>query len=610
MRLGDSRFNFFRFSVIRSIAVAWCVLNTSNAFATGEKACNEVGVVPFCLDAACAEDVCDFNPNCCQIVWDQSCVDMADSRCSGCHVNLQDCRLPHLLGGCKDSTCCELVCAIDPYCCQTSWDGACVIYATDCPAPPPVACGDATAGNCKQVHGTPSCQDAACCELVCSNPGTAYCCNESWDEVCVSLANSLCNTECVGPAPIGAIFESEACGNDQNDPGIRVSGKSGLPQQISSAGVVLEGQLFGTGASALTDIDVYSIDLRNSDTDHDGLVKVRLAIKGSIPIFCALVTPTTTASGLPTAPLLVSADACTQEQSYSCVAPAIWNIVVAPGSGGVIQDRVISCVSGERAYRLWVQVDADCGAACGASTDSCFIAHSGTSCSSAACCVQVCSVRPLCCDTGWDALCVQSASDTCVLPVVANDLCANATVASVGEQFFSLIGSGLETTPEISCRSTTAATGSDVWFQWSPTAAGLYVVSVCGVEFDSRLVVYHGSCGAMTSVACSDNSTSCQPNTNGSQTLVSVQCGENYLIRIASVVGQTGAGNLSITPSLLGAACCAADLDHSTTVDFGDVTFALLDYGPCQQCPADLDNSGEVDFGDITLILLEIGPCP
>jgi len=54
---------------------------------------------------------------------------------------------------------------------------------------------------------------------------------------------------------------------------------------------------------------------------------------------------------------------------------------------------------------------------------------------------------------------------------------------------------------------------------------------------------------------------------------------------------------------------CFGDLDESGEVDGGDVSFALLDYGPCPGCPGDVDGSGEVDFGDVSLILLSMGPC-
>jgi len=58
------------------------------------------------------------------------------------------------------------------------------------------------------------------------------------------------------------------------------------------------------------------------------------------------------------------------------------------------------------------------------------------------------------------------------------------------------------------------------------------------------------------------------------------------------------------------AAACFGDIDGSGEVDNGDVAFALLDYGPCPGCATDLDATGEVDFGDVALILLSTGPCP
>ena len=51
-------------------------------------------------------------------------------------------------------------------------------------------------------------------------------------------------------------------------------------------------------------------------------------------------------------------------------------------------------------------------------------------------------------------------------------------------------------------------------------------------------------------------------------------------------------------------ACEQADLDCSGRVDLGDISFVLLDYGPCAGCVTDLDGTGEVDFGDVMLVLM------
>jgi hypothetical protein len=37
-----------------------------------------------------------------------------------------DCLTAHAAGGCSDESCCESVCVIDPSCCETAWDAACV----------------------------------------------------------------------------------------------------------------------------------------------------------------------------------------------------------------------------------------------------------------------------------------------------------------------------------------------------------------------------------------------------------------------------------------------------------------------------------------------------
>lgn len=50
------------------------------------------------------------------------------------------------------------------------------------------------------------------------------------------------------------------------------------------------------------------------------------------------------------------------------------------------------------------------------------------------------------------------------------------------------------------------------------------------------------------------------------------------------------------------------DVDGSHEVDYGDVAFVLLDYGPCPgHCVSDIDASGEVDFGDVAMVLLDFG---
>lgn len=55
---------------------------------------------------------------------------------------------------------------------------------------------------------------------------------------------------------------------------------------------------------------------------------------------------------------------------------------------------------------------------------------------------------------------------------------------------------------------------------------------------------------------------------------------------------------------------CPSDLDSSSSVDAGDVSLLLLEFGPCVGCPSDLDGNGSIDAGDVSILLLDFGPCP
>jgi hypothetical protein len=88
--------------------------------------------------------------------------------------------------GCTDPDCCEAVCAIDPFCCDVFWDSICVGEAVDlCDG-----CGDPDAGNCFVSHSSTFCNDRDCCEAVCAvDP---FCCNVSWDGICANEAKQMC----------------------------------------------------------------------------------------------------------------------------------------------------------------------------------------------------------------------------------------------------------------------------------------------------------------------------------------------------------------------------------------------------------------------------------
>ncbi len=75
-------------------------------------------------------------------------------------------------------------------------------------AGPGDVCGDPAAGACGVANQTPGCDDAACCELVCSvDP---FCCDTAWDVTCAGSAATGCfdgdpppNDDCVDAIDLG-----------------------------------------------------------------------------------------------------------------------------------------------------------------------------------------------------------------------------------------------------------------------------------------------------------------------------------------------------------------------------------------------------------------------
>ena len=83
-------------------------------------------------------------------------------------------------------------------------------------------------------------------------------------------------------------------------------------------------------------------------------------------------------------------------------------------------------------------------------------------------------------------------------------------------------------------------TQKDVWFKWSATENGTADFSTCFAgSYDTSIVVYSGSCGALTPVACNGDG----PDNAGCQefySLVSqlpVAAGTDYYVRIGGYTG-------------------------------------------------------------------------
>jgi len=127
-----------------------------------------------------------------------------------------------------------------------------------------------------------------------------------------------------------------------------------------------------------------------------------------------------------------------------------------------------------------------------------------------------------------------------------NDECINALVVHEGRTLFTTQrATNSQPALPLSCNEGSGVgIVKDVWFAYTADASGTATVSTCGESFfDTRLAAYAGTCGALTLIACDDDSAGCG---GGSSTMsFTVAQGESYLIRAG---GRTvsGAGFLSI----------------------------------------------------------------
>jgi hypothetical protein len=161
---------------------------------------------PGCDDPECCETICDYVDSfCCEVQWDATCGDWAFQLCASCPP--EECA-PSAgpccntysgpaagAKGCSDPECCELVCSVDPFCCEIAWDGICGDQANDlCEICLPFVCMP-DSGDCCEANGSPGCNEDFCCAGICYKID-AYCCEVEWDAQCAQYANELGCTVC------------------------------------------------------------------------------------------------------------------------------------------------------------------------------------------------------------------------------------------------------------------------------------------------------------------------------------------------------------------------------------------------------------------------------
>ena len=129
--------------------------------------------------------------------------------------------------------------------------------------------------------------------------------------------------------------------------------------------------------------------------------------------------------------------------------------------------------------------------------------------------------------------------DTSSLPAspsaaAASDLCASATTLSVsesGDGGVTTVNSMSEdvTDPTLSCAWNGPSAGyRTVWYQFTAPYNGSARINTSGSDYDTILAIHAGSCGSLTTVACSDDS-----NGFTSEVSITVRKDETYYVEVA-----------------------------------------------------------------------------
>jgi hypothetical protein len=551
-----------------------------------------------CNSPSCCTTVCILDPTCCSGPWDAGCVALANSDCLGyCGAAVNgSCFSAHSNPSCDNAACCANVCGQDPFCCSTAWDANCALRASVSCASTGGTCGAASAGSCFETHANSACDDAGCCNAVCTVDPS--CCSGPWDLFCVYFANELCVGGCEPIIEPKATIEAEECGEYENDPCYATSG--GVPQQIT-VGTQVVGSLGRIPiAGNPRDVDVYRFSV--PDTDGDGFGRVTVVFATN-PKSWAAIVPDVPCATLSSALVHVGGEFCVETTSTAvCLAAGNYRLVIGPGTFPQIANSEILCVPPQK-YAFTIHVAPTCGFGCSSDDGSCFIARTTPGCDQANCCNQVCAGDPYCCQQEWDVNCVAAAGNTCLSGAPSNDLCANAAPAVVGVQAFNTLRAGTEIPQEPKACGATAT--RDVWFRWTADRSGSTRVETCGTWFDTMLAVYAGQCDVPVLLDCVDDETLCG-GVGPARVDFEAQCGAEYLFRVMQKGSIGGEGSFRLSVSTTVCPACPADLDGDGNVAASDLALLLASWGGVS---ADLDNDGSVGASDLSLLLAAWGSC-
>ena len=174
----------------------------------------------------------------------------------------------------------------------------------------------------------------------------------------------------------------------------------------------------------------------------------------------------------------------------------------------------------------------------------------------------------------------------------ANDLCANATALGCGQSLTgTTVGATATGDPTGSC--TTSVDGGGVFYTITGTGADI-TLSTCSpaTNFDTKLLVYTGDCGAYTCVAGNDD-VACEANSQASAVTFPSVAGTVYRVFVSGYRNATGTFAISATcPGPANDLCANATPLSCGQTRIGTTAGATATGDPTSSCTTSVDGGG------------------
>ncbi|MGA1018053.1 MAG: hypothetical protein ACO3YY_08720, partial [Phycisphaerales bacterium] len=251
-------------------------------------------------------------------------------------------------------------------------------------------------GSCGEVHPTPGCSDGGCCQAVCDFE--PFCCDVEWDDFCVASAVKICG-----------IFQYN-CPDDPTAPA------NNCP---TTATVVESGDVLPFSTVNATPVAPDGCEAYDPPLGPDVWYQFTAPANGTlVASTCDDADYDNKSRGydigdgnFDPADLPNLVVACNDDGAGCSGFTSVLTMTVEANTTYLVAIGGYEFLTGSGNVTFTFEPDA---AVCGdPGAGSCCEPQNGPFCAEGDCCETVCAIDPACCDTQWDAICVNLAFVNC-----------------------------------------------------------------------------------------------------------------------------------------------------------------------------------------------------